>query len=50
MKSITCAGLKLREDILTCMGLSAPGAVVFNEVSSSKQNISSWVWSAEKIT
>lgn len=35
----------------TCMDRSVLGAVVFSEVvSSSKQNISSWVWSAEKIT
>lgn len=38
-------------ELRTCVDLSVPGAEwLREEVSSSKQNISSWVWSAEKIT
>lgn len=46
-----CGLSELNQVMRTCMGLSVLGAVVFSdEVSSSRQNISSWVWSAEKIT
>lgn len=34
----------------TCMVLSSLAEVVSEEVSSSRQNISSWVWSAENMT
>lgn len=51
LKADSGAELSVCQESFTCMCLSVLGIAVFREeVSSSKQNISSWVWSAEKIT